>query len=56
VKITPSEADAQLKQGHPSIETGGGSDDLSVATWMMRPGEVDIVAQRIHDVLREAAA
>lgn len=56
VKITPSEADAQLKHGHPSIETGGGSDDLSVATWMMRPGEVDIVAQRIHDVLREAAA
>lgn len=56
VKITPSEADVQLKQGHPSIETGGGSEDLSVATWMMRPGEVDIVAQRIREVLEAAAA
>jgi L-seryl-tRNA(Ser) seleniumtransferase len=56
INITPSEADEKLKQGHPSIETGGGSEDLSVATWMMRPREVDIVAQRIHDVLKEAAA
>lgn len=56
VDITPSEADDRLREGHPSIETGGGSEDLSVATWMMRPEEVRVVAQRIKEVLEAAAA
>lgn len=55
VNITPAEADHRLRSGHPSIETGGGSDGLNVATWMMRPEEVRIVAHRIRDVLEEAA-
>lgn len=56
VDITPSEADDRLQEGYPSIETGGGSEALSVATWMMRPEEVRIVAQRIKEVLEEASA
>ncbi len=56
VQITPSEADEQLKQGHPSIETGGGSNGISVATWMMGDEEVNTVAYRIREVLENAAA
>lgn len=56
IKITPSEAHERLRKGHPAIETGGGSEDLSVATWMMRPQEVKIVARRIREVLEDAAA
>jgi len=55
VAITPAEADEKLKQGHPSIETGGGSEGLNVATWMMGEEEVRTVAYSIRDVLRDAA-
>ena len=56
VEITPAEADQKLKQGHPSIETGGGSESLNVATWMMGQEEVRTVAYGIRDVLEDAAA
>jgi uncharacterized pyridoxal phosphate-dependent enzyme len=56
VEITPAEADQKLKQGHPSIETGGGSESLNVATWMMGQEEVRTVAYSIRDVLENAAA
>jgi L-seryl-tRNA(Ser) seleniumtransferase len=56
VAISPAEADERLRQGHPSIETGGGSEGLSVATWMMGAEEVRTVAYSIRDVLRDAAA
>lgn len=56
VPIAPSEADDQLRTGHPSIETGGGDEGLNVATWMMRSEEVRVVARRIREVLEEAAA
>jgi len=56
VAISPAEADERLKRGHPSIETGGGSEGLSVATWMMGAEEVRTVAYSIRDVLRDAAA
>jgi len=55
VQISPKEADKALKQGYPSIETGGGSEGLSVATWMMGEEEVRTVAYSIRDILREAA-
>ncbi|MFB6248480.1 MAG: aminotransferase class V-fold PLP-dependent enzyme [Salinibacter sp.] len=56
IDMTPAEADEKLKQGHPSIETGGGSQGLNVATWMMGEEEVRTVAYRIRDVLKNAAA
>lgn len=55
VQITPSEAQQKLREGHPSIELRGGSEDLSVSTWMMRPEEVRFVGRRIREVLEEAA-
>lgn len=55
IPITPDEARERLRQGHPSIETAGGDDRVGVTVWMMRPGEERFVAERIHDVLKEAS-
>lgn len=54
VDCTPSEVDERLRAGHPSIQTGGGSDSINVATWMMGSEEVRTVAHRIRDVLETA--
>jgi L-seryl-tRNA(Ser) seleniumtransferase len=56
IAITPDEARQRLRDGHPSIETAGGSDSLNVTVWQMRPGEERIVARRIREVLDEASA
>lgn len=54
VPITPSEAQERLREGHPSIEVRGGSEEISLSTWMMRPEEVKFVGRRIREVLEEA--
>ncbi|MFB6248481.1 MAG: aminotransferase class V-fold PLP-dependent enzyme [Salinibacter sp.] len=51
VQISPAEVQRRLREGHPSIEVNGGSEDISLTTWMMRPEEVQFVGQRIHDLL-----
>lgn len=56
VSITPSEAQKRLREGHPSVEVRGGSEDISVSTWMMRPEEVRFVGRRIREILEEAAS
>lgn len=55
IGMAPSEAQTRLREGHPSIEVGGGDEKITVATWMMRPEEVRFVGQRIRKVLEEAA-
>jgi len=54
VKISPPEARKKLKEGHPSIETVGGSDDIGITTWMMQPGQERIVAQKLKEILASA--
>src|SRR6266566_746832 len=56
VKITANEAAKRLREGDPSIELrpGGGPDALEVAVWMLQPGEAQIVARRIREVLKGA--
>ena len=51
VKISPADARKKLKDGHPSIETVGGSDNIGITTWMMEPGQERVVAQRLKEVL-----
>ena len=51
LKISVDEAREALRNGHPSIETVGGSESLDMTTWMMIPGEERIVARRIMEVL-----
>ncbi len=55
VKVTPREAVKLLLDGDPSIELRPGAKDaLEVAVWMLQPGEAQIVAKRIREVLKSA--
>jgi len=52
VKITKDAMRAQLRDGHPSIETVGNEDEVGITTWMMEPGQERIVAKRVQEVLQ----
>jgi L-seryl-tRNA(Ser) seleniumtransferase len=54
VKITKEEARKQLRDGHPSIQTVGGREDIGITTWMMEPGQERIVAERVKEILANA--
>ena len=69
VKITGAEVMKKLREGTPRIElnpsTGGasasaglpgGPNTIVVGVWMLQPGEETIVANRLRDVLKAAAA
>ena len=56
VKISVDEAREALRNGHPSIETVGGSESLDMTTWMMIPGEERVVARRIKEILVKASS
>lgn len=63
IPITSSQASEQLKQGNPPIEVGGhrwlrpkcqvsqNIHGLTVSVWMLRPGEDQIVADRLKSLL-----
>jgi D-glucosaminate-6-phosphate ammonia-lyase len=56
-KIKASYADVvkKLRDGEPSIETTPGSNDsLYMNFWMLQPGEAEIVAKRLKEVLKSA--
>ncbi len=56
LKITAAEATKKLLDGNPSIELRPGAvHGLEVAVWMMQPGEAQIVARRIREVLKGGA-
>lgn len=56
LKITPREVVKQLREGTPSIEiTPGSVDKLIIAVWMLQPGEAEIVAKRVREILKKAA-
>jgi L-seryl-tRNA(Ser) seleniumtransferase len=53
LKITPAEAIRRLREGEPSIELRPGSKGcIEVAVWMLQPGEAQVVARRIRQVLK----
>ncbi len=57
VRISVPEVVKRLREGEPSIEVVPGSrDQLVVGVWMMERGEERIVARRIREILRSAAA
>lgn len=52
---TPKEVRQRLRDGEPSIELTPSSDDeLVVNPWMLQPGDTEIVARRIREVLQQA--
>jgi len=55
IDTTPNAVRQALREGHPSIETVGGSESVDITTWMMNPGEERIVAERIHEILSHHA-
>ena len=56
VKIKPAEVVRQLRDGEPSIElVPGARDQLGVAVWMLQPGEAQIVARRLRQILKAGA-
>jgi uncharacterized pyridoxal phosphate-dependent enzyme len=56
LKITAAEATKKLLEGNPSIELRPGAPKgIEVAVWMMQPGDAQVVARRIREVLKGAA-
>ena len=54
VKITPEEGLKALKAGSPSIVGGSRGNQLMIGVVLLRPDQVDIVAQRIKEILEHA--
>ncbi len=58
VSLTPQEVSRILRSGQPSIVIGGGEGrpGLSMNSFMLQPGEEQIVAEQLTKVLREHSA
>lgn len=55
VKIGVPEVVKRLRDGEPSIEVvPGSSSELTIGVWMMQPGDAQIVARRVREVLQSA--
>lgn len=59
LKITVDEVRRQLREGKPAIEIAPGSSpagaekqEMSIGVWQLQPGEVEIVARRLREVLQ----
>jgi len=52
---TPAEVAQKLREGEPGIEVRPGAREaLEIGVWMLEPGEDEIVARRLREVLQEA--
>jgi len=57
VKITVREMIEKLRSGDPAIEvTPSRPDELVMNFWMLQPGEAQIVAKRVREILKAASA
>ena len=53
LSLSGKEVQEKLRNGEPSIEIGAVQDKgITVTVWMLKPGEVQIVASRIREVLQ----
>lgn len=56
IKLTGGDLLRLLRDGEPSIRAyGGGNNSITVSPWMMLPGQVKIVADRIKEELIKAS-
>lgn len=47
----------KLREGDPSIEVVPGSrEELIINPWMTQPGEAEVVARRLREILKAALA
>jgi hypothetical protein len=58
IALTPADAAHQLRKGKPSIVVAQGEDGpgLSMTSFMLQPGEDDIIATKLVDILRAHSA
>ncbi|HXG32416.1 MAG TPA: hypothetical protein VNJ11_03545 [Bryobacteraceae bacterium] len=57
IPLTTEEVVRQLREGEPSIEVVPGTrEGLTVGVWMLQPGEAQIVARRLREILKKASA
>jgi L-seryl-tRNA(Ser) seleniumtransferase len=56
IKLTPGAVMKLLREGKPSIEAAPLSDsqNLVVGVWMLQPGEEQIVAKRVKEILKSS--
>jgi L-seryl-tRNA(Ser) seleniumtransferase len=54
VSVSPREVMKQLRGGTPSIEANPSTnnEELVIGVWMMQPGEAQVVARRIREILK----
>ncbi len=57
LKISPLDVKKNLLDGEPSIEVNPATnqDELVIGVWMLQPGETQIVAKRVREVLKASA-
>ena len=57
LKISPLAVKQNLLDGEPSIEVNPATnqDELVIGVWMLQPGETQIVAKRVREVLKASA-
>lgn len=62
IKLTPKEANAALRSSQPSIvlstseKHGGQYAGLAMCSFMLQPGEENIIADKLHDLLKAHSA
>ena len=61
LSLTADAVRKQLREGKPAIEIAPSNSPASAATqeigvgiWQLQPGEVDVVAKRLKDVIKKA--
>lgn len=56
IKVSPLEVMKQLRESEPSIEVTPSTNakQLVIGVWMMQPGEAEIVAAKLREVLKKA--
>lgn len=55
VRVTPGDLMQKLRDGQPSIElVPEPQAGIEIASWMLQPGEPEIVGRRIRSLLLEA--
>ncbi len=54
VKLSIAEIQQRMRAGEPSIELVPGSETLMAGVWMMEPGDAEVVARRLKEVLATA--
>jgi hypothetical protein len=58
ISLTPQQVSQMLRSGSPSIAIGGGEGKpgLAMCSFMLQPGEEQIIAEQLVKVFREHAA